>query len=63
MLSPKLLRKLEQLAERHEEVGRLLSDQDVIGNNTRFRELSQEYAQLDPVTSGLSSYNQARHDL
>jgi peptide chain release factor 1 len=63
MLSPKLLRKLEQLAERHEEVGRLLSDPDVIGNNTRFRELSQEYAQLDPVTSGLSSYNQARHDL
>jgi len=63
MLSPKLLRKLEQLAERHEEVGRLLSDQDVIGNNTRFRELSQEYAQLDPVAEGLSAYHQARRDL
>ena len=63
MLSPKLLRKLEHLAERHEEVGRLLSDPAVIGSNTRFRELSQEYAQLDPVTSGLSAYDQARRDL
>ena len=63
MLSPKLLRKLEQLAERHEEAGRLLSDPDVIGNNTRFRELSQEYAQLDPVAAGLSAYHQARRDL
>jgi len=63
MLSPKLLRKLEHLTERHEEVGRLLSDPDVICNNTRFRELSQEYAQLDPVAAGLSAYLQARLDL
>jgi peptide chain release factor 1 len=62
MLSPNLLRKLESLAERHEEVGRMLSDPAVIASNTRFRELSQEYAQLDPVVAGLSAYKQAKCD-
>ena len=63
MISTKLLRKLEHLAERHEEVGLLLSDPGVLDNNTRYRELSQEYAQLDPVTAGLASYHQAQRDL
>ena len=60
MLSPNLLRKLESLAERHEEVGRMLSDPAVISDNTRFRELSQEYARLDPVAAGLAALRQAR---
>ena len=63
MLSPNLLRKLESLAERHEEVGRMLSDPAVISDNTRFRELSQEYARLDPVAAGLAALRQARRDL
>ena len=63
MLSPNLLRKLENLAERHEEVGRMLSEPAVISDNTRFRELSQEYARLDPVAAGLAALNQARRDL
>src|SRR5699024_5303228 len=41
--------KLEELKERLEEVSHLLSDPDVISNNDKFRELSQEYAHLDPV--------------
>ncbi|MCC6757130.1 MAG: peptide chain release factor 1 [Arenimonas sp.] len=63
MLSPNLLRKLESLAERHEEVGQMLSDATVISDNTRFRELSQEYARLDPVAAGLAALSQARRDL
>ena len=63
MLSPNLLRKLESLAERHEEVGRMLSDPAVISDNARFRELSQEYARLDPVAAGLAALRQARRDL
>ena len=39
--------KLEFLTERIEEVGALLSDPDVIGDQNRFRSLSQEYAQLE----------------
>ena len=63
MLSPNLLRKLELLAERHEEVGRMLNDPAVIANNNSFREHSQEYAQLDPIVSGLAQYKQSKLEL
>ena len=43
-MTPGLHRKLEALAERHEEVGRLLADPAVLADNTRFRALSREYA-------------------
>ncbi|MGB0712574.1 MAG: peptide chain release factor 1, partial [Gammaproteobacteria bacterium] len=36
--------KLENLVERHEEVGHLLSDPEVMADNDRFRDLSREYA-------------------
>jgi len=63
MLSPNLIRKLEALSERHEEVGRLLVEPTIIANNTRFRELSQEYSQLDALSEGLASYQKAQRDL
>jgi peptide chain release factor 1 len=62
-MTPSLSRKLEALAERHEEVGRLLSDPAVIGDNNRYRTLSREYAQLDPVVKALDAHAQARRDL
>ena len=42
-------RKLEKLDERFEEVGRLLSEPDVIARQNQFRELSMEYARLGPL--------------
>ncbi|MFO0333578.1 MAG: PCRF domain-containing protein, partial [Pseudomonadota bacterium] len=42
-------RRLERLADRYEEVGRLLASPDVAGSSDRFRELSMEYARLEPV--------------
>ena len=42
-------RKLEKLDERYEEIGRLLSDPEVIGRQNKFRELSMEYARLSPL--------------
>ncbi len=42
-------RKLEKLDERYEEVGRLLSEPDVIARQTSFRDLSMEYARLRPL--------------
>jgi peptide chain release factor 1 len=42
-------RKLEKLDERFEEVGRLLSDAGVISRQNQFRELSIEYAKLEPL--------------
>jgi len=42
-------KKLEQLIERYEEVGALLNTPDVINNQNQFREMSKEYAHIEPV--------------
>ncbi len=55
--------KLEHLAERLEEVGALLSDPEIIGNQNRFRTLSQEYAQLEPVIDVFNRYNRVLDDI
>jgi peptide chain release factor 1 len=62
-MSPGLQRKLEQLAERHEEVGRLLAEPEVLADNNRFRTLSREFAQLEPVVGALAELSQAQRDL
>ncbi len=62
-MTPSLRRKLELLVERHEEVGRLLADPGVISDNARYRTLSREYSQLDPVVIALADYDQAQRDL
>jgi peptide chain release factor 1 len=49
-------RRLEQAADRFEEVGRMLADPAVIGQSDRFRELSVEYARLEPVTRRFGSF-------
>ncbi|MEM9533719.1 MAG: peptide chain release factor 1 [Pseudomonadota bacterium] len=52
--------RLATLAERHEEVGQLLSQPDVIADSNRFRDLSREYARLAPVTTTLHSFDAAK---
>ena len=44
-----LLSRLDGLAERFEELGALLADPDIIGDQKRFRALSKEYAELEEV--------------
>ncbi|MCE9788866.1 peptide chain release factor 1 [Shewanella chilikensis] len=58
-----VIRKLEGLLERNEEVLALLSDADVIADQDRFRALSREYAQLEDVVKGFKAYQQAQADL
>ena len=60
---PSLRRKLEALLERREELERLLADPGVVADNERFRNLSREFAQLEPVAAGLAAEAQARGDL
>jgi peptide chain release factor 1 len=48
--------KLEKLVDRHEEVSGLLSDPQVIANNDQFRELSMEFARLEPVVARYRDY-------
>lgn len=55
--------KLETISDRLEEIGALLSDPDVIGNQNQFRDLSKEYAQIDPVTQCFKHYQGTLEDV
>ena len=48
--------KLESLIERHEEIAGLLAEPDTMADQNKFRELSQEYAQLEPVVQNFTAY-------
>ncbi len=50
--------KLESLAERQQELAALLADPETVNEQRRFRELSQEYAQIDPVISCFRSFEE-----
>jgi peptide chain release factor 1 len=58
-----LVTKLESLTDRHEEVSALLSDSQTIANQTKFRELSREYSELEPVVACYARYRQVNADL
>ncbi|HBO15468.1 MAG TPA: peptide chain release factor 1 [Porticoccaceae bacterium] len=49
--------KLELLSERFDEVSALLSDAEIISDQSRFRPLSQEYAELEPVIGQYRAYS------
>lgn len=55
--------KLQQLFERFEEVGRLLSEASVIADQNQFKALSKEYAQLDPVAACYQNYLNSQEEL
>lgn len=58
-----IINKLHTLLDRHEEVAGLLADPGVINNQNQFRELSQEYSQLEPVVNCFQAFNAAQADL
>jgi len=62
-MTPTLRRKLEALAERREELERLLADPAVVGDNERFRTFSREFSQLEPVALALAEEARAKADL
>ena len=55
--------KLENLAERHEEVSALLGDAETIADQDRFRDLSREYAELEEVVQCYAVYRRVQADL
>ncbi len=55
--------KLETLSERHEEIGALLGDPETISDQNRFRDLSKEYSQLEPVVKTYAEFESATADL
>ncbi|MGB1238601.1 MAG: peptide chain release factor 1 [Pseudomonadales bacterium] len=55
--------KLEKLSDRYEELTALMSTPDVIGDQEVFRNLSKEYAEIEPVVEAFAAYNSAQDDL
>lgn len=58
-----ILEKLQSISDRYEEVGALLSDPDVIGDQNNFRNLSKEYAEIEPVVKTYLSYSQVQNSI
>lgn len=58
-----ILRKLEALVERHQEVEQLLIQPDVIADQDKFRELNREYSQLQVTVTSFKEYTTASDDL
>jgi peptide chain release factor 1 len=55
--------KLDQLSARYEEVTALLSQPEVIEDQSQFRALSQEYAQLRPIAEHFAGWQQTLGDI
>ena len=51
-----LVKKLRNLSFRYSEIGGLLSDFSIIGDQNRYRELGKEYAQLEPIVKCFQAY-------
>jgi peptide chain release factor 1 len=55
--------RLVELKERYEEISHLLADPEVTGDRDRFRELSREYARLEPVVGDFAAFERAAGEL
>jgi peptide chain release factor 1 len=55
--------RLQKLSDRFEEVGRLLATDEVAGGSQQFRDLSMEYARLEPLAARFRSYHGLERDL
>ncbi|RDK07763.1 peptide chain release factor 1 [Cupriavidus lacunae] len=58
-----MLAKLDQLAERLDEVNALLAREDATAKIDQYRKLSREHAELSPVAEQYGQYRQAQDDL
>ena len=55
--------KLETTRDRFEDISGLLADPDVIGDQNQFRNLSKEYARLEPVVGLFTKYESMSADI
>ncbi len=62
-MKPSIQSRLEQLVERFEEVNALLSDASVIANQDKFRDLSREFAEIEPVVKCFQAWRQSLEDI
>ena len=62
-MKPSLLLKLEQLAQRLEEVGALLNPEGATADMDQYRKLTREHSELEPLIDLHAQWNQANDDL
>jgi peptide chain release factor 1 len=55
--------KLETVRDRFEEIAGLLADPEVIGDQNQFRDLSKEYARVEPVVQSFQRYEGILQDI
>ena len=55
--------KLESVRDRFEEIAGLLADPDVIADQNQFRNLSKEYARVEPVVQSFQKYEGVLEDI
>jgi peptide chain release factor 1 len=55
--------RLEKMTDRFEEIGRSLADPAVIGRQREFRDLSVEYARLNPVAEKFAAFQALEREL
>lgn len=58
-----VLQKLDHLLDRHEELSALLSDAETINDQDKYRALSKEFAEIEPVVRCYSDYRQVQEDI
>ncbi|HEY5642414.1 MAG TPA: peptide chain release factor 1 [Woeseiaceae bacterium] len=55
--------KLESVRDRFEEIAGLLSDPGIISDQNKFRDLSKEYARVEPVVKSFAAYERVLADI
>ncbi|WP_069471262.1 peptide chain release factor 1 [Candidatus Marithrix sp. Canyon 246] len=53
-----IITKLENLTDRLQELDALLADSSVINNQNKFRDLSKEYAEIQPIVEAFEKYRE-----
>lgn len=62
-MKPSILDKLQQLADRLEEVTRLLGAPESTNDMENYRKLNKEHAEITPIVEAFQQYRQAQNDL
>ncbi len=62
-MKPSIRMKLERVAERFEEITALLADPAIQNEQNRFRNLGQEYAQIEPLVGRFYDYQALDEDI
>ena len=62
-MKPSIQTRLEQLSDRFEEVSGLLSDPGVIADQNRFRDLSREFAEIEPIIQCFRAWQSSLDDI